>query len=87
MHAVTDHPACTAKGFDEYVLNPCDPRTPFTYPPTSLWLGYLGIDGTDSAWLAVLVTVVRWYKKAVRSTFPAAHPLFVIGLGVLGLLG
>ena len=57
MHAVTDHAACTAKGFDAYVLNPCDSITPFNYPPVWLWLGYLGIDGSDSAWLAVLITV------------------------------
>jgi hypothetical protein len=57
MHAVTDHAACTAKGFNAYVLNPCDPRTLFSYPPVWLWLGYLGIDGADSAWLSVLITI------------------------------
>ena len=57
MHAVTDHAACTAKGFNAYVLNPCDSITPFNYPPVWLWLGYLGIDGADSAWLSVLITV------------------------------
>jgi Glycosyltransferase family 87 len=56
MHAVTDHAACAAKGFNAYVLNPCNPRTRFNYPPVWLWLGYLGIDGADSAWLSVLVT-------------------------------
>src|ERR1017187_9852568 len=56
-HAVTDHAACTAKGFDAYVLNPCDSITPFNYPPIWLWLGNLGIDGSDSAWLAVLMTI------------------------------
>ena len=57
MHAVTDHAACMVKGFDAYVLNPCDSITPFNYPPVWLWLGYLGIDGSDSAWLSVLITV------------------------------
>src|SRR5690242_5721496 len=31
-HAITDHAACAAKGFDAYVLTPCAPRTPFNYP-------------------------------------------------------
>jgi hypothetical protein len=56
-HAVTDHAACAAKGFNAYVLNSCDSISPFNYPPVWLWLGYLGIDGSDSAWLAVLMTV------------------------------
>jgi Glycosyltransferase family 87 len=57
MHALTDHAACTSKGFNAYALNPCDPRTTFNYPPVWLWLGYLGIDGSDSSWLSVLITV------------------------------
>jgi hypothetical protein len=56
MHAVTDHAACAAGGFNAYVLNVCDPATMFNYPPAWLWLGYLGIDGTDSVWLSVLIT-------------------------------
>jgi hypothetical protein len=57
MHAVTDHAHCAAMGFNAYVLNPCDPITPFNYPPVWLWLGYLGIDGSASAWLSVLMTI------------------------------
>ena len=57
MHAVTDHADCTSNGFDAYILNPCDPRTPFNYPPIWLSLRYLGIDGSDSALLSVLITV------------------------------
>ncbi len=56
MHAVTDHAACAAGGFNAYVLNVCDPTTMFNYPPAWLWLGYLGIDGTDSVWLSILIT-------------------------------
>jgi hypothetical protein len=58
MHAVTDHAACSVKGFNAYILNPCDPRTLFNYPPIWLRLGYLGIDGSDSAWLSVTITVI-----------------------------
>ena len=57
MHAVTDHSDCASKGFNAYVLNPCDPRTPFNYPPIWLSLSHLGIDGSDSALLSVLITV------------------------------
>ncbi len=57
MRAVTDHAFCAARGFDAYVLNACDPRTPFNYPPVWLWLGYLGINGSDAAWLSILVAV------------------------------
>ena len=58
MHAVTDHAECAAKGFDAYSLNSCDPRTPFNYPPVWLLLGRLGIDGSDSVWLSVVMIVV-----------------------------
>ena len=58
MHAVTDHAECAAKGFDAYSLNSCDPRTAFNYPPVWLLLGRLGIDGSDSVWLSVVMIVV-----------------------------
>src|SRR5262245_1275450 len=58
MHAVTDHADCASKGFNAYILTSCDPRTTFNYPPVWLWLGQLGINGSDSAWLSVLMTVV-----------------------------
>lgn len=58
MHAVTDHAACAAKGFNAYVLNACDPIIPFNYPPVWLWLRHLGIDGSDSTWLTVSMTIV-----------------------------
>ncbi|HEY2828106.1 MAG TPA: glycosyltransferase family 87 protein [Pirellulales bacterium] len=56
MHAVTDHAECASKGFNAYILNACDPRTPFNYPPVWLWLGGLGIGGADSNWLSILMT-------------------------------
>src|SRR5512142_799784 len=54
-HAVTDHAACAAKGFDAYTLTECDNFLPFNYPPIWLWLGYLGITGEDSWWIAILM--------------------------------
>jgi hypothetical protein len=54
-HAVTNHAACAAKGFAAYVLTSCASITPFNYPPIWLWLGRIGIDESDSAWLAVLM--------------------------------
>ena len=55
-HAVTDQVVCAQKGFDPYHPNSCSSRM-FNYPPIWLWLGYFGIDGTDSSWIAVLITV------------------------------
>jgi hypothetical protein len=57
MHALTDHVACAKQGFNPYELNTCDPLLPFNYPPIWLWLSHLGIDGTDSAWISILMTV------------------------------
>lgn len=54
MYAVTDHAACAARGYDAYVLTPCNSRTKFNYPPIWLWLGYLGIDSADATWLSIL---------------------------------
>jgi hypothetical protein len=56
MHALTDHVACSMQGFNAYELNTCDPRIPFNYPPVWLWLGHIGIDGTDSTWLSIAIT-------------------------------
>ncbi len=56
MHALTDHIACSAQGFNAYELNTCDPLMPFNYPPVWLWLSHVGIDGSDLTWLSVVVT-------------------------------
>ena len=53
MRAVTDHAACAAKGFDAYTITPCASILPFNYPPIWLWLGNLGIDEKDAAWLSL----------------------------------
>jgi hypothetical protein len=59
MQFVTDHAGCFAKGFNAYFPNPCDPfQTPFNYPPLLLWIGYLGINGGHTIWLAVLMAIM-----------------------------
>jgi len=52
MHVITDYAACAAKGVDPYVPHSCNPAN-FNVPPIWLWLGYFGIDGSDSTWLSV----------------------------------
>ena len=54
-HAITDHAACAAKGFDPFVRNTCQPLTLFNYPPIWLWLGHVGIEKSHAPWLAVLM--------------------------------
>jgi hypothetical protein len=56
-HAITDHAACAAKGFDPYVRNTCHTLTLFNYPPIWLWLGYAGIEKSDAPWLAAIMAV------------------------------
>ena len=72
MHAVTDHAACFAQGYNAYELNSCDPLK-FNYPPIWLQLGYLGINGLDSAWLSILVAFIAFVVVATllkgRSAF------------------
>jgi hypothetical protein len=53
MHGVTDPAACAAKGINPYLPSDCEPGRTFNYTPVWLWLGYLGIDGSDAAWLAI----------------------------------
>jgi hypothetical protein len=53
MHGVTDPAACAAKGINPYLPSQCEPGRLYNYPPVWLWLGYLGINGSDAAWLAV----------------------------------
>jgi hypothetical protein len=57
MHGVTDPAACAVKGFNPYLHTPCMPDRVYNYPPVWLWLGYLGIDGSDAVWLSILIIV------------------------------
>ncbi len=72
MHVLTDYAACAAKGFDAYVPHSCNPDN-FNTPPIWLWLGYLGVDASDSTWLsivmitaALLVVLVLFRGRSVR---------------------
>ena len=63
MHAVTDQAACSAQGYNAYEVNSCAPLK-FNYPPIWLQLGYLGINGLDSAWLSILVAFIAFVVVA-----------------------
>jgi len=54
MHVINDYAACAWKGMDAYVLHACNVDS-FNIPPTWLWLGFLGVDGSDSTWLSAVV--------------------------------
>jgi hypothetical protein len=54
MHVVNDYAACAAKGSDAYIPHSCS-GVNYNIPPTWLWLGSLGIVGTDSAWMSVVM--------------------------------
>jgi hypothetical protein len=54
MHVINDYAACASIGVDAYAPHACNVDN-FNIPPTWLWLGFLGIDGSDSSWLSAMV--------------------------------
>ena len=54
MHVINDYAACAARGVEPYAPRSCS-GVNFNIPPTWLWLGRLGIDGADSAWMSVVM--------------------------------
>jgi hypothetical protein len=54
MHVINDYAACAWKGIDAYAPHACNVDN-FNIPPTWLWLGSLGIDGSDSIWLSATI--------------------------------
>jgi hypothetical protein len=76
MHVINDYATCALKGVDPYTPQACNVDS-FNIPPTWLWLGLLGVDGSDSAWLSavliaaamiVLVLLLRgrtWYHGVI----------------------
>ena len=54
MHVINDYAACARKGVDAYAPHACNGDN-FNIPPTWLWLGFLGIDGSDSSWLSAVI--------------------------------
>jgi len=59
MHVITDYAACAAKGFDAYIPHSCNVDN-FNIPPIWLLLGFLGIDGSDSTWLSIVMVAVAF---------------------------
>jgi hypothetical protein len=54
MHIINDCAANFWRGVDAYAPGACNGAT-FNIPPAWLWLGFFGLDGSDSSWLSVLV--------------------------------
>ena len=76
MHVINDYAACARKGVDAYLPQACNLDN-FNIPPTWLWLGFLGVDRSDSCWLSaaiiattaiVMVLLLRgraWYHGVI----------------------
>jgi hypothetical protein len=56
MRVINDYAACASKGVDAYAYatQACNVDN-FNIPPTWLWLGALGLDGSDSTWLSAIM--------------------------------
>lgn len=54
MHVINDYAACARKGLDPYAPRACNVDN-FNIPPAWLWLGFLGVDGSDSPWLSAIL--------------------------------
>jgi hypothetical protein len=54
MHVINDYAACASKGLDAYAPQACNVDN-FNIPPTWLWLGFLGVDGSASIWLSAVI--------------------------------
>jgi hypothetical protein len=54
MHVPLDYAACALKGIDPYVPHSCSVVN-FNIPPVWLWLGFVGLDGSSSSWLAIVI--------------------------------
>jgi hypothetical protein len=81
MHVILDYAACAAEGLDAYLPHSCNEDN-FNIPPIWLWVGYLGLNGSDSVWLAAamiaaaLAVMVGLFKN--RSAADGALGLFAI---------
>jgi hypothetical protein len=53
MHVINDYAACSWKGIDAYTPHACNEDN-FNIPPTWLWLGFLGLEGTNSLRLSLV---------------------------------
>jgi len=98
MHVINDYAACARKGIDAYTPHACNVDS-YNIPPTWLWLGFLGVDGSDSTWLSaaiiaatiiVMVLLLRgraWYQGVFALT-AVISPSVLMGIerGNLDLL-
>jgi hypothetical protein len=78
MHVINDYAACAAAGVDAYAPQACNVDN-FNIPSTWLWLGYLGVDGTDSTYLAAIMIALA---GVVLTLLVRARPWFA-GVAVL----
>lgn len=70
MHVINDYAACASIGVDPYAPHACNVDN-FNIPPVWLWLGFLGIMGSDSVWLsasligfAAIVTILLFQGRS-----------------------
>jgi hypothetical protein len=79
MHVINDYAACASKGVDAYAPHACNVDN-FNIPPTWLWLGFLGLDGSDASWLSasVIVAAAAMLVLLVRRR-PWYHGLIALG--------
>ena len=99
MHIVNDYAACAWKGVDAYAPRACNVHN-FNIPPTWLWLGFLGVDGSDSYWFsaaiiaATMIVMVllfqgrSWYHYGLVALGALISPSVMMGIerGSLDLL-
>jgi len=64
MHIINDYAACASRGVDAYVPQACN-KANFNIPPLWLWLGFLGIDGASSNWLAAAMIAASMIVMAL----------------------
>jgi hypothetical protein len=98
MHVINDYAACAIKGVDAYAPHACNPDN-YNIPPTWLWLGKLGLDGTDSLWLSIVIAAAAavvivvlfkgrsWFHGLIALTALVSPPVMMgIERGNLDLL-
>ena len=56
MHVINDYAACALQGVEPYTPKACNVDN-FNIPRAWLWLGRLGVNGSDSAWLSICLIV------------------------------
>src|SRR5579863_8487372 len=79
MHIVSDYAACGSIGIDPYLPHACNVHN-YNIPRVWLWLGSLGISGSDSVWLsaslialAAIVSILLFQGRSWQ------HGVFALG--------